>query len=115
MAEPPPAKRMDITAEEERAKPFVIEQINERRARKYGVEEVTFRAKFNDDLQGRKLLDVMDDLGDMFGSIMTNVRANHPNHEDKARLSIKHAGLDREITIHCQPQHNITPEVIMER
>ena len=44
MAEPPPpAKRMDITAEEERAKPFVIEQINERRARKYGVEEVTFR------------------------------------------------------------------------
>ena len=121
MSEPPPAKRIAMEEEdeeeeeEEDVEPYVIEQVNERRARKFGVEEVTFRAKFKDDLQGRKLLDVTNDLGDMFGSVMDRVRANHPNPDDKARLSIRHTGLDREITIHCQPQHNITAEVIMER
>ena len=114
MTEPPPAKRA-ATFHQEDALPYVIEQVNERRARKFGVEEVTFRAKFNDDLQGRKLLDISDDLGAMFGSVMDRVRANHPNPQDKARLAIRHTGLDKEITIHCQPQHNITAEVIMQR
>ena len=123
MSEEPPAKRRVISHdkeeyeedEDEDTVPYRIEQINERRARKYGVEEVTFKAKFNNNYQGKKLLDITNDLGAMFGSVMDRVRANHPNPNDKARLSIRHIGLDKEITIHCQPQHNITSEVIMER
>ena len=79
------------------------------------MEEITFRAKFNNDLEGRKLLDITDDLHNMFQDIMDNVSADHKDPNDKARLTIRHSGLEREIFIHCQPQHNITADVIMER
>lgn len=96
-------------------KPYVIERISERKARKYNIEEITFRAKFNTDLRGRQLLDVTDELHDLFQEVLDNVSSEHGDPNDRARLSIRHSGLDREIFIHCQPQHNITPDVIMER
>jgi len=110
-------KRLSLpnTGATDDSKPYFIERINEIRARKFNVEEVTFRAKFNDDLQGRKLLDITNDLHNMFDDIMENVATTHKDPNDKARLSIRHDGLEREIFIHCQPQHNITADVIMER
>lgn len=96
-------------------KPYNIERINEIRSRRYNVEEITFRAKFNNDLQGRKLLDVVDDLHNMFDDIMENVTTEHNDPNDKARLTIRHSGLERDIFIHCQPQHDITADTIMER
>jgi len=119
MAEPPGKKRRNVSTssddDQNDRKPYVIEKINERRARRYDVEEITFRAKFDENLQGQKLLDVTDDLHNMFEDILENVNANYVNSNDRTRLSIRHAGLDREIFIHCQPQHNITADVIMER
>ena len=120
MDEPPSKKRRTLSSNDEEngenvRRPYIIERISETRARRYNSEEITFRAKFNDDLQGKKLLDVTDDLHDMFQDIMDNVSANHAENNDRARLSIRHAGLDREIFIHCQPKHNITADVIMER
>ena len=105
----------DENGEKEQDKPFFITRIRERRARKFNVEEVTFRAKFNESYQGKKLLNVTDQLHDMFDEIMENVKSNHNNQSDKARLSIRHSGLEKDVHIHCQPQHNITGAVIMER
>lgn len=119
MAEPA-SKRPRLADSEEDAgpssgKPFVVERISERHARKYNVEEITFRAKFNDTLEGESLLDITENLHSMFQEIMEKVDTEHSSPNDKARLSIRHSGLDRDITIHCQPKHNITPDVIMER
>lgn len=100
---------------EEVHKPFLVERISEKRIRKYNVEEITYRAKFNHEMEGRKLIDVTEDLQDMFQEILDNISTDHDDPNDRARLSIRHQGLDREIFIHCQPKHNITPEVIMER
>ena len=96
-------------------KSYTIERVRERRARKFHAEDITFRAKFNEELQGKELLTITQDLHDMFNEVMENVNQDHPNNEDKARLNIRHSGLEREIVIHCQPKHNITSDVIMER
>lgn len=121
--EEPPTKKSRIGTpsstedldDQDVSKPYLIERIAEKRIHKYNVEEITYRAKFNHELEGRKLVDVTEDLHDMFQEILDNVSTNHDDPEDRARLSIRHQGLDREIFIHCQPKHNITPDVIMER
>ena len=93
MGELPSKKRRTLSSNDEEngenvRRPYIIERISETRARRYNSEEITFRAKFNDDLQGRILLDVTDDLHDMFQDIMDNVSANHAENNDRARLSI---------------------------
>lgn len=96
-------------------KPYIIKRVGELKARKFNVEEVTFRARFNENEEGRALLDMADDLHDMFQDIMDNVNQEHGSEDDKARLSISHADLENDIVIHCQPKHNITADTIMER
>ena len=119
MDEPPEKKRKvgqsDDGVENGNERPYIIERVRETRAHRYNVEEITFRAKFNDNLKGRNLLDITDDLHGMFEEIMTNVQNEHSRDDDRARLSIRHSGLQQEIFIHCQPKHNITADTIMER
>lgn len=99
-----------------KSKPFTIERAQEKRATKYGMEEITFRAKFNQDFaSGQKLLDSTDNLQEMFEDILENVNSEHDDPNDRARVTIKHSGLDRDIVVHCQPRHNITSDVIMDR
>ena len=94
---------------------FIVTPVYERKARKFGVEEITYKAKFNTELQGRQLLDIHNDLEDMFGEVLNRLHEKYPDPNDKVRISVRHAGLDKDVTIHCQPKHNITAEVIMER
>ena len=96
-------------------KPYIIPKIRERKVRKLHVEEVTFRAKFNDTMYGTELLSITEDLYDMFDDVMQIVNTEHPYNEDKARLNIRHSGLHHDVTVHCQAKHNITPSIIMER
>lgn len=99
----------------ENKKPYTITRVKEKRVRKYHVEEITFRATFNKEYEGRDLLSITDNIHSMFEDIMENVEQDHPNNEDKARLNIRHAGLERDIVVHCQPKHNITASTIMQR
>lgn len=101
--------------DEQRGKNFTISRVHERISRKYNVEEVTFRAKFNPDYEGGKLLDMTDDLHTMFESVLANVDKEHSDPNDKARLSIRHSGLERPVTVHCQPIHGITAETVLQR
>ena len=104
---------MDLSDNEE--KHYKLERINETISRKYNVEEITFRAKFNTDLEGQRLLNVTDELHGMFDEVLETVRSEHPDPNDKARLSIKHSGLERDIVIHCRPQHALSPDIILDR
>ena len=110
-----PAKRSRTEGGNNDVKPYIIHPVRERVSRKYGIEEVTYKAKFNNDLQGEQLIGMQDELHSMFTDIMEMVKDKHPNKEDKARVTINHSGLEREVFIHCQPQHNITANVIMDR
>ena len=110
-----PAKRIRREEDSINAKPYIIQPVKERISRKFGIEEVTYKAKFNNDLQGEQLIGLQDELHNMFTDIMDLVKDKHPNKEEKARVTINHAGLEREVFIHCKPQHNITASVIMER
>lgn len=99
---------------EEEIKPYKIQKIQQTVVRKYGVEEYTFRAKFDDELQGTKIIDIKDDLQTMFGDVLEEVGRNYQPGE-RVRMSINHDGMDREMTIHLQQRENITPEMIMGR
>ena len=110
-----PAKKNKTEVDGINTKPYIIHPVRERISRKFGIEEVTYKAKFNNDLQGEQLINMQDDLHNMFTDIMELVKDKHPNKNDKARVTINHSGLEREVFIHCQPQHNITAEVIMDR
>ena len=106
----------DISDEEHPEKKlYKLERINELISTKYNIEEITFRAKFNDQLLGHKLVDVTDELHKLFDDVMDTVNTEHSSPDDKARLSIKHNNLDKAITIHCQPRHLITSSIIMDR
>ena len=96
-------------------KPYIISPVRQKISRKFGIEEVTYKTKFSNDLQGVQLLNAQDELHNMFTDVMELVNEKHANGNDKARLTINHSGLEREVFIHCQPKHNITADVIMER
>ena len=44
---------------------------------KYGIEEFTFKAKFNDDIKLSKIADFKDDLHNMFEEILDQATQNH--------------------------------------
>jgi hypothetical protein len=100
--------------DEERKKPYEIVKINEEVLRKYGVEEYTFAAKFDESLEGELLADVGDDVHGMFEDVLQRVADDYAP-DDKVRIAIDHAGMDKEMTIHLQPRRNITAENIMNR
>lgn len=131
---------------QEEEKPYFLEKTNHVKVRKYGIEEYSYKARFNDKVKSKRVADMKTDLHNMFSDIMkevcvlifsqidntkiyvfpsikyiiyffsivTQVEQNYSS-EDKVRLSIDHAGLDREMTIHLQNRANITPELIMDR
>ena len=96
-------------------KPYIIRPVSQKISRKFGIEEVTYKTKFNNNLQGVQLLNAQNELHNMFTDVIELVNEKHPNGDDKARITINHSGLEREVFIHCQPKHNITADVIMER
>jgi hypothetical protein len=96
-------------------KPYNIKKINEKVARKFGVEEYTLQAKFNDDaMQGARLDDIRDEVHHMFEDVMQEIASQYEE-DDRIRLSIDHSEMDRPMTMHLQPRKNLTTENIMNR
>ena len=81
-----PAKRIRTEEDSINAKPYIIHPVRERVSRKFGIEEVTYKAKFNNDLQGEQLIGMQEELLNMFTDIMELVKDKHPNKEDKSAL-----------------------------
>lgn len=82
-----------VSSEEEEPRLYNVERVSETRNRKFGMEEVKFRAKFTDHLEGQKLTDISDALYDMFDEILENISQEEYSDQDKVRIAISHAGL----------------------
>jgi hypothetical protein len=96
-------------------KVYSIEKISQQVSRKFGVEEYTLQAKFNNDtLQGARLDNVTDEIQSMFEDVVHEIEQQY-DEDDRIRLAIDHAGMDRPMTIHLQPRRNVTAENIMNR
>jgi hypothetical protein len=91
----------------DKKKPYNIHKISETVARKYGVEEYTYKVKFHNEMNGEPLENVQEELTNMFEEVVSRVSADY-DLDDKVRISIDHSGLDRPMTIHLQPRRNIT-------
>jgi hypothetical protein len=106
---------MGDSPSDDRLKAYNIKKIDEKVARKFGVEEYTLRAKFNNDtLQGARLDDVRDEVHHMFEDVVQEIASQYEE-DDRIRLSIDHAEMDRPMTIHLQPRRNISTDNIMNR
>ena len=108
-----PAKRPNTT-EERDGKLYSVRRINETRVVKYGVEEFTFKAKFNSEIEHDKIAFVKDELHNMFDEILQQATQDHEQGQ-KLRMTIDHRSLDKPIVIHLQPRENITADTIMSR
>lgn len=95
-------------------KPYHVKRVNEVRVVKYGVEEYTYKAKFNHDITHTRISEFKTDLYDMFDDVLNEANKNIVE-GDKMRISIDHRSLDKPITIHLQRKENVTTEMIMNR
>ena len=103
-------------SQDKRAKPqpYHINQVHHRIAGRYGYEERSFRATFDQSYLGQRLVDVHQDLEDMFQGVIDKA-AEHHGPQDRARVIIQHNDLKQDIIIHMRPQHLITGQTIMNR
>jgi len=103
----------ELHSEQNNLKPYHLEKINDIRVVKYGVEELTYRARFN--LEGNKPVADFDKyLHSMFDDVLKEAKGARQE-GDKMRVNINHSSLDKPITIHLQPEKNITADVILQR
>jgi hypothetical protein len=94
---------------------YNINKISQQVVRKYGVEEYTLEAKFDSEaLEGVRLENVTDEIYAMFGDVVHELEQQY-GEEDRIRLAIDHAGMDRPMTMHLQPRRNVTTRNIMDR
>jgi hypothetical protein len=102
--------------EENFDKMYNIKKVSQQVARKYGVEEYTIEASFNNDavIQGMRLENIREEIHSMFDDVVHEIVVQYQE-DDRIRLSIDHAGMDRPMTMHLQPRRNVTTENIMSR
>ena len=101
LSPPPPLAKIP------RLLPYQITQTQHRVARRFGYEERNFRATFNQAYVGHRLLDIHQELEDMFQEVIDRA-AQHNDPEDRARVIIQHNDLKQDIVIHMRPQNLIT-------
>ena len=86
--DPPDPPRAKIP----RPSPYQISQTHHRVARRFGYEERSFRATFNQDYVGHRLLDIHQELEGMFQEVIDRSGQQHQP-EDRARIIIQHNDL----------------------
>ena len=94
--------------------PYHIKEIQHRVARRYGYEERNFRATFDQQYMGHRLIDIQQQLEDMFQDVVDKATERHGPH-DKARVVIQHNDLRQDIVTPMRPESLITGKTIMDR
>ena len=102
------------TPKSPRPLPYTIEDVEEHVMRRFGYEERRFRVRFNQDYMGRRLIDVQEQLIEMFDATIERALRDY-NREDKTSIVIRHNDLRREIVIHMRPNREISGQNIMNR
>ena len=112
----PPSKNLrtqDDNSASQHEKHYTIEKVSEKKSLKYSMLETTYKVKFKEDAHGENLQDMRKDLERMFSDVLE--RTERYSDDDRAHISIHHDGLQQPIYIHCQPRHQITPKLILDR
>ena len=82
--------------------------------RRFGYEERRLRVRFQQQYMGRRLIDVQEQLIEMFDAAIERALRDY-NREDKIQIIIHHSDLRREIVIHMRPNKEINGQAIMNR
>jgi len=93
---------------------FRVQEVQHRIAQRFGYEERSYRATFDQRFIGHRLIDVQDDLEEMFREVIDRATEHH-GEQDRARVIVHHNDLRQDIVIHMRPQNQITPQSIMNR
>ena len=101
--------------EPEAPKSYTIVETSRKVATKYGMEEIGYDVQFsNEKLLDKKLVDISDELRDMFNDVLNTAGRNY-DADDRIRLSIMQDALDIPIIIHLAPRNQVTADTILDR
>ena len=77
------------------------------------VRENSYQVHFNEDWQGKPLVDLRDELSKMFNDLLERGAKDYEA-GDQARVYIEHPALQKPIVVPPQPLEELDAEMIME-
>ena len=93
--------------------PYEFRQVRQRTYAKNAAVDTTFKVKFNDQWQGDKLVDILEELDNMFGHILQEAREGRADN-DLGRVIIHHDTLDNPIVVPLCPLEDLNASTIMQ-
>lgn len=97
-------------SEDTPTKPYYIWKRDTRTFKKNWVRDTTFKVKFNEQWRGDKLLDIQNNLHDMFDDLLSQAREHDAN---IGRVVISHPSLNNAIVVPLQSWETLNADVVM--
>ena len=94
--------------------PYIIERAGTRKFAKSVATETTYKVKFNDLWQGRRLNDLLRQLHRLFEDLLTRAREGI-NDNDLLRVVIRHNGLNHAVVIPLISSEELTVQRILDK
>lgn len=91
-------------------KPYFIWKRDTRTFKKNWVRDTTFKVKFNEQWQGNKLMDIQNNMHDMFEDLLSQARGHDA---DLGRVVISHPSLNNAIVVPLQAWETLNADVVM--
>lgn len=91
-------------------KPYFIWKSDTRTFKKNWVRDTTFKVKFNEQWRGNKLMDIQNNLHDMFEDLLSQARGHDA---DLGRVVISHPSLNNAIVVPLQAWETLNADVVM--
>ncbi|VDI05619.1 Hypothetical predicted protein [Mytilus galloprovincialis] len=115
---PPPAKKASFPSDQYGAGDDnpTTHTFHKKRERTYannGATDITYEVKFSNQLQNKKLTDIVDDLHNVFDDVLDQVRVGSQDNS-LARLIIEHNGLTDPIVVPLQELHTMDASTVMD-
>jgi hypothetical protein len=105
---------IDIDSDDEVHSAYALLEHRRRYVIKYGVEEIVYKVKFNDEWEGRTLNDIHGDMYSMFETVLNKVKAKYDDGV-RCRVYLRHDDLqhDKPLFIALRPITTMTADTIM--
>ncbi|CAG2203034.1 unnamed protein product [Mytilus edulis] len=115
---PPPAKKASFPSDQYGAGDDnpTTHTFHKKRERTYannGATDITYEVKFSNQLQNKKLTDIVDDLHNVFDDVLDQVRVGSQDNS-LARLIIEHNGLTDPIVVPLQELNTMDASTVMD-
>ena len=95
-------------------RPYTVSRLYQREIKKFKASEEVFEVCFKREFLGRRLVDMMATVYDMFEDVLNFVKAGRKP-QDRGRVYINHPDLHKAVVVHLRPLELLTPKVILER